>query len=219
MTTDSVFHQASFKLVGAQPLLSSSRPADLPASVSEWYSYSDALELLARYSNNDDPLLPDEFRRHAFDNHKLVVFMIENQGVCWWAYEDDGSADPPVWVNVEPPRDAWRLCCGKFSTFVYTRLFDFHYWRDKDLVVVGGGDALGVSLLARLKDEFTELPMTHSWPGETQYRFARNDQQLMLVSDPQSSYWYLSAGSPLSLFKLFTEFRDHCAWHSDLPSG
>ena len=119
MATDSVFHQASFNLIGAMPLFGSSRLTDLPASVAEWYSCSNALELLARYSNDDHPLPPDEFRRHTFDNHKLVVFMIENQNVCWWAYEDDGSADPAVWVNVDPPPNAWRLCCSKFSTFVY----------------------------------------------------------------------------------------------------
>ena len=82
----------------------------LPESVREWYSEIDGQNLLSKYSNDDWALNPDEFKREEVCGKELVTVLVESQGVCWWGFELNGSDDPPVHVNLDPPPDnliAW----------------------------------------------------------------------------------------------------------------
>ena len=100
----------------------------LPESVREWYSEVDGRNLLSKYSNNDWALNPDEFKRVELCGKELVTFLVENQGVCWWGFELNGSDDPPVHVNLDPPPDNLFQYAATFSEFTYVRVFDFDGW-------------------------------------------------------------------------------------------
>ena len=70
----------------------------LPASVRESYSIKDAIDILAKYSNQDPPILLKEFAVTEWNSLRLLPFKYENQGVCTWSVVLDGSDDPPVYV-------------------------------------------------------------------------------------------------------------------------
>nr|BFE59268.1 hypothetical protein GCM10020063_037940 [Dactylosporangium thailandense] len=74
----------------------------MPASVREWYSLAAGQEI------------------------RLLPFMIENQGVCFWAVMLDGSDDPPVMISLDDlePSDEWTMLAATFSDLVYTRIWD-----------------------------------------------------------------------------------------------
>jgi len=73
--------------------------------------------------------------RDPRQSHRLVPIRHENQGVCVWAVELDGSDNPPVWVDVDsngrrgtPWRQVFRSTCTRaFGTIerfsVEPRLF------------------------------------------------------------------------------------------------
>jgi len=71
-------------------------------SVHEWYGEIDGNDLLSTYSNKDRALAPDEFELVRMDGKSLVIIMVENQAVCRWAFEVDGTDDPAVHVQLKP---------------------------------------------------------------------------------------------------------------------
>src|SRR5262245_65073844 len=77
----------------------------LPESVREWYSEIDGRNVLSKYSNDDWALDPSEFARVEVCGKELVKFLVENQDVCWWGFELNGSDDLPVQVNLDRPSD------------------------------------------------------------------------------------------------------------------
>ncbi len=66
----------------------------LPASVREWYSYRNALPVLAAHSNEDSPIPVQEIAVLETAAGRLIPIRRENQGVCTWAILLDGSEDP-----------------------------------------------------------------------------------------------------------------------------
>src|SRR5215510_4271655 len=100
----------------------------LPESVREWYSEIDGRDVLSKYSNDDWSLAPSEFLCFEVCGKELVKVLIENQGVCWWGFELNGSDDPPVHVNLDPPPDNLIQYSAAFSEFTYVRVFDFDGW-------------------------------------------------------------------------------------------
>src|SRR5438046_803908 len=71
----------------------------LPASLWEWYSMQDALGILFHYSNADPAVPPNQMRLHTITDtsqpRHFLTFRHENQGVCTWAIQLDGTDDPP----------------------------------------------------------------------------------------------------------------------------
>jgi hypothetical protein len=140
------YHQRTFTLLGHQPARSSfleekigglekelGRP--FPGSVREWYTLAGATSLLAEYSNDDHVVPLDQLSRveavESVDDVKvpggcrIVVVLLENQDVCKWGFTLDSDDDPAVVVcdnHYLHPR--WHLCADRFSTFVYTRIWD-----------------------------------------------------------------------------------------------
>jgi hypothetical protein len=139
-----IYHQATFDLVGRQPVRRPDAEAvlarceqalgfPLPAAVREWYSLQDALSLIEKYSNCDHPIDLDEAveMRRIFEwdgdegislEQKLPIIW-ENEGVALCAVQLDGSVDPPV-VVWDDERD-WQPFADQFSDFIY-RWIEFY---------------------------------------------------------------------------------------------
>jgi hypothetical protein len=210
------YHQKSLDLINTGPKTAELSPflANQPPSVKEWFSLVNGVTLLAQYSNQDNPLPPTEFKTCKFEDKELVVFMYENQGVVWWAFESGDAGDPPVYINLDPPLDNWVLCCDQFSAFVYTRLFDFYHWNDQNNIVMGSGRPVDESIEASLRKDFSEEPVTHGWPGVRQIRFSQADIKITIHDDNQQSDWYFSADSPEALRVVFNRFKPLFEWYS-----
>lgn len=213
------YHQRSLELVNSQPELGGNIFPDLPASVAEWYSLTNSIKLLEKYSNDDVPVPPSKFGSSRDSDKELAVFLYENQGVFWWAFEKSDTEDPPVYVNVDPPPDRWVLCCEKFSDFVFTRLFDFFHWRDFDRTTMGFGKKLEIRVLDLLRAEYSIQPVTYGGISDTQYRFSNQDQKLVIHDHGLKSSWYLSADTPASVRNLLEKFDDMLEGHTPEING
>jgi hypothetical protein len=135
----------------------------------------------------------------------------------------DKLDDPPVYVNIkflpERERDKWVLCCDTFSTFIFTRLFDFRYWCDKDLSIEGSGKPLKNETIKNLREIFDEYPTTYGFPGDAQYRFGRNDQRILICTTPNMANWYFTAETTASVLDVFEKYKTLLSWHTDLPGS
>jgi hypothetical protein len=221
------YHQATFALLDMQPRVAPealeqlaqveerlSQP--LPAAVREWYSLQDAVALLARYSNDDHPLeIPKlgtyDLSRYRYSRDRLLaegilVFLIENQSVCYWAIWLDGSDDPPVIVSTGGSLEIqWDIHAERFSTFVYTRVWDFATWFAECCLLVAIDQPLDLGDLAMLRSRFWEGPQTYEWPATITHRFSRdnNNQRILIWSDEsRQADWALWASSEQGLLDL-----------------
>src|SRR5688572_16059631 len=106
------FHSATFRLLRIEPHVSSAAVSAvesverrlgfrLPASVREWYSNDGAIDILAKYSNQDQPIPPEKFAVTEWNSRRLLPFKYENQGICTWSISLDGSDDPSVYIDVD----------------------------------------------------------------------------------------------------------------------
>jgi hypothetical protein len=207
------YHKKTLELVGSQPEFSGETYPELPASVAEWYLLVDGLKLLGKYSNEDVPVPPSKFQISSHNDKVLVVFLYENQGVFWWAFEKSENDDPPVYVNEDPPLDHWVLCCDTFSAFVFTRLFDFFHWHDDNHLTLAAGQPIKEDVLDFLSSEYISNPITHGGHSQTQYRFSYNDQKILIHDHGSNSGWYLSADSPSGVRNLLEKFSDMFEGH------
>ncbi len=211
------FHQASLDLIKSDAFMTDPPAllAKYPPSVREWYSLANGVSLLTQYSNQDVPLPPEKFVPHEYKDKELIEFMYENQGVVWWAFEFNELDDPPVYINLDPPPDNWVLCCDRFSTFIYTRLFDFYHWLDQNNIVMGSGRPVGASMEKNLQNEFSLEPVTYGWPGARQIRFSQGGIKITIHDDSQQSIsnWYFSADSPEALRNIFNHFKHLFEWY------
>ena len=184
----------------------------LPASVREWYSLKGACDLLRKYSNDDPPLEIDEFGEPRRDTHgggphdllarDLLVFRYENQAVCVWAIKLDGSDDPPVVLDFDSQFKTWKPCAATFSTHLYTWMWDNALVLGRDLLVQAQNRPLSARALSSLRRHFEQGPETHGWPANTQYRFYKNDQRIVIWASKDQADWFLSAEDEDSLRDL-----------------
>jgi hypothetical protein len=192
----------------------------LPAAVREWYSIEGARDVLQRYSNDDWVLPISEMGKPRKDTHydgphdlvsrNLLVFRYENQSVCVWAVELDGSDDPPVVVDVDTQFRHWQRCADTFSIHVFSWVWDYALVFGRDLLIQAQHEVLSESALMFLCQEFEQGPVTFGWPGHTQYRFLKDDQCLLIWASENQADWWLSAGKPESMKRLV-----HCIWDCD----
>lgn len=213
------YYNRTFKLLGKELVIGEVVPSELPASVGEWYSFKNGYNLLVEYSNQDSPLRPNEFEYHTFQNHRLAVFLHENQDVCWWAFEMDEADDPPVYVNINHDKSNWISCCDTFSTFIFTRVFDFRYWGDPARSISGSGSLISIEVRKSLRDAFMEQPTTYGFPGDVQYRFQNEDQRIFIWENHQQADWHFTADTSISVMAVFNKYKHHLEWHTDLPGG
>ncbi|MFK4227547.1 hypothetical protein [Streptomyces sp. NPDC019890] len=143
------YHQRALALAGEPYIVSASAVAALdeleargnidllPASLREWYSLDSAVRILQRHSDDIPYAVADLGRSHGpygesvgdddaphpIDEQNLLPFMIENQGVCYWAVRLDGSPDPEVLITYED-FESWFPCSASFSEFAYSWVWD-----------------------------------------------------------------------------------------------
>jgi hypothetical protein len=190
-----------------------------PASVREWYSMRYATGILARYSNDDTALAAPEFaiadcRWWGKEPADLlpgpaIEFLIENQGVCIWAILLDGSADPPVVVRQNEEDEGWIKCADSFSTFVFTRCWDFQPWTEHWPMLAAQESPLSEGDLSFLRQTFQEGPTTYGlqgMPTAVSYRF-ESPHGRILASTWSSRHvdqtdWYLAAKTRSNLRSL-----------------
>lgn len=205
------FHGATFDLLGIQPRVRTiaveeiesaerSLGTRLPASVWEWYSYDGALAILAEHSNADPPVPLSEFELTESMVGRLIPIRHENQGVCTWAILLDGSEDPPVYVDDDSNGTGWQRLAPKFSTYVWTCVWDYHVVLGQPALVQAQNGPITAQALQSLGAVFVEQPRTFGWPGSVQYRFAGSQHGVLIWSTTdESADWFVGAADVRSL--------------------
>lgn len=194
---------------------------ELPASVREWFSLQHAETLLI---GNQDQVLPlqdiaweqiEPFKPNpnAYENseHKLwvwrvlrhlkramLVLILENQGVCEWAVDVSSGDDPPVWIRKNEPGATWEACADRFSTFVYTRVWD----QRAPYGLVAIAPPVDDAVLEHLRQDFHPEPSTHSFIDSQSYRFSQGRKRLHLMRFTNQTDWRLHANDPQTLLEL-----------------
>ncbi|MER7274881.1 SMI1/KNR4 family protein [Dactylosporangium sp. NPDC000244] len=237
MTSQPQYHARSLALAGrtaetspdavaALDRFAAERGFPLPASVREWYSLAAGQEILRRFSNDDRVYAAHELGRpeecspdDESDQERewdpvaeiqLLPFMIENQGVCFWAVKLDGSDDPPVMISLDDlePTDEWTMLSASFSDLVYTRIWDHQAMcgaRTLRAPVASFDPATWAGFGTRLEERPAD---SNGW----RYRFAgsADDQRVLLEKNAwdQAGQCYLWAASDDLLVDLVTTVRE-----------
>jgi hypothetical protein len=229
-----LYHQATLELLHEHPYISEvavedldrlqrKRNIKLPASVREWYSLQQAVAWLDEYSNDDYAVPIDQLGEveryweaghwHEIDLAQQGLFPIlaENQYVCTWAIQLNGTDDPPVVVSFENtmPFAKWEPYAESFSTFVYTRVWDYQ-------VIFSDATLWGNALffpdeLHFLQTHFTAEPQTFTYPTPVTYRCSKGTQRVLLWCDgvQMPPQWFLSAASKEE-WVLLTQTVESC---------
>lgn len=214
------YHSKTLALMGIKPRISPSAVQsldlaerkigrELPAAVREWYELEGACEFLLEWSNDDPPVeiscLGDPQPASVQHIHDFLVFRWENQGVCVWAIQMDENDDPPVMVAVNPEFN-WVQAAASFSQHLYACAWDYvAFWRrvkNDELLIQAQNQPLSKGAWAFLSNRFESEPVTHGWPGHTQYRFFKEDQRILIWASDDQADWYLAAGDEESLERL-----------------
>jgi hypothetical protein len=221
------FHQEALQRLGLEYVADPGRIAaltersaalrvTLPASFLEWYGMRDGIELLRRNSNTDDPVAIERLgtplqwcwdEPHDLVAERLLLFMVENQGVCIWALQLDAGDDPPIVVASDPDLE-WGPCAERFSTFIACQIWDhMEVCCESEHRILLGAQAsqLERADLAFLRSRFSEKATTHGWPGDNQYRFERGDSRLLVWDGDGQADWWVSAATEASLEDLVRE--------------
>jgi len=225
------YHQKTFELLNLQPRFSqgaylklenlkTEKDIIIPASILEWYSLENAIELLSQHSNDDYFVKVEDFGKPSYTNEDLaaegfLLFMIENQAVCEWAVKLNNSDDPPVFAR-DVDVKKWELCAEKFSTFVWTLAFDWSRFRQMgSYLLYANAEPIKESEISELQNLFQEEPRTYVFPGKVTYRFSQQDKRIHIWQNPGQADWNISANSSQSLFELVQKI-----WHlSDLKDS
>jgi len=92
-----------------------------------------------------------------------------------WGVHLDGTDDPPVAVLNGHPNETWQHHADHFSTFVYTRIWDYQtMFHEEGCRVEGGSARVDNGALRWLGQHYHEGPRTLYWPCETTYRFSKS---------------------------------------------
>lgn len=207
MTT---FHTATFRLLASEPQFSLSALSQveeaerklgfrLPASVREWYSNEEAIDILVKYSNQDPPIPLAKFAVTERNAHRLLPFKHENQGVCTWAIELDGSDNPPVYVDVDSHGAQWDMQAPTFSAYIYACVWDYAFVLDQRALVQAQNAPLSPEAVDQLRACFSQQPATWGWPGSTQHRFAGTDHAILIWAADDQADWFVGARDAKSL--------------------
>jgi len=204
------FHTATFRLLTTKPQFSPTALSQveetehrlgcrLPASIREWYSNQEAIDILAKYSNQDPPIPLAEFAVTERDEDRLLPFKYENQGVCTWAIALDGSDDPPVYVDVDSNGAHWDIQAATFSAYIYACVWDYTCVLDQGALVQAQNGPLSAEAVDQLRARFSEQPATWGWPGSKQHRFAGTDQAILIWAAEDQADWFVGARDATAL--------------------
>lgn len=204
------YHASTFQLLGFEPRTYGPAEAavqqaethlaiSLPRSVRDWYVREDAVKILADHSNADPPIPVRDFAVLTWQSHQLLPFRHENQGVCTWAIDLNGSDDPPVYVDVDTNGRVWQLLASSFSRYVYSCVWDYQMVFGQPGLVQAQNHALSAEARVKLEDLFRQELKTHGWPRSTQYRFHKNGQAILVWDGPRQADWYIAGSTAEAL--------------------
>lgn len=213
------FHAAAIDLLTRPPKRSESATAEvvaaerrlgvaLPPSVRDWYTYENAMEILAEHSNEDPPIAPAGFATIEWQSNRLLPIRRENQGVCTWAIALNGSDDPPVMVDVDSGGAGWQLFAHRFSDYVYACLWDYRRVLFQPGQVQAQNGVLSDVTLAALSAKYTTRVKTHGWPGSTQYRFDAGEAAILIWAAPDQADWFVGASTDAASISALKEVSD-----------
>ena len=217
--------EASPDAVASVERFAAVRGFPLPASVREWYSLAAGQETLRTFSNEDRVYAAHELGRpehywaggepdeelewDPVAERRLLPFMIENQGVCYWAVLLDGSDDPPVMISFDDlePTDEWTMLSASFSDLVYTRIWD-HQAMCGDRTLRAPVPSFDPATWAGLGTQLEERP-TDSNGQRHRFAGSADDQRVLLEQDAwgPTGQCYLWAASDDLLVDLVTTVR------------
>lgn len=208
-----MYHDRSYRLLDIAPAQDDSasrRFADteqrlniaLPSSLQEWYRRGDAISILLNHSNDDPPIEPHNFKLFSWQSRALLPIRYENQGVCTWAVDLDGSSDPPVLVDVDTNGKLWIPFADTFSDYVYTGVWDYKRVLGQRVVVQAQNSPLTSTTIASLQSHFDHEVLTHGWPGGMQYRFGNSEGALLIWSEMDQASWFAGAATTPALKSL-----------------
>ena len=207
------YHEKTLQMLSPRPVYSLTNAAILeerkricrvgfPEALRQWYSLENATALLRQHSNDDHPVPLQELgepvvdwygvKHRDFLSNSLLWIMGENQGVCNWAVDLNGSDDPPVLVEVDSaPKDNWVLHAGTFSEFIYCRVWDSPLW---GFSCSPQEPVLREYDLKLLRSRFLAEPTTYGWPGDAQVRFTAPQGRILLwITQSCGVDWKVSA--------------------------
>jgi len=215
------YHTATFRLLRTEPPVSPAAVFQVedaerrlgfrfPASVREWYCTVEAIDILAKYSNQDPPIPLKEFAVTEWQSLHLLPFKYENQGVCTWSIVLDGSDDPPVYVGVDSDGAEWQVQAPNFSAYIYACVWDYSFVFDQPGLVQAQNKPLSAEALGQLRERFAEQPPTFGWPGSTQHRFAGKSHAILIWSGEDQADWFVGARDAKSMETALRE-----VWSAD----
>jgi len=204
MTETRTYHRQTFHLLGAEPERTRAAESSvedvetrlglkLPESVRDWYCRDDAIEILAKHSNNDPPIPIEEFSITERHSLRLIPFRNENQGVCTWAIALDGSQDPPVYVDVDSGGKNWQLLTSAFSEYVFSCVWDYRMIFFQPALVQAQNQPLTRSTVEALKHGFRQQVETRGWPGSTQFRFQSDRGAILIWASDDQADWFIAS--------------------------
>ncbi|MEO1668099.1 MAG: hypothetical protein AAFU54_25925 [Chloroflexota bacterium] len=208
---------------------------DLPESFVKWFSLEgseeqirfndDRVAMIGGFRLLPNPLFPDDkrFRNARFVTHSplwprvvpdtftyegFLVFIFENQGVCFWGIDLNRAEDPPVYVRWNDPDARWIPCSDSFSEFVFARVWDTANW-------FGGAQAqankVSFTDLAYLEQNYTLVQTGGFFAGYRQvYRFEREDKRIWVGQSRLSDHsdWHINAETEDSIIECLRDI-----WH------
>lgn len=204
------FHTATFRLLGTEPRVSAASTSQVeaaerhlglrfPDSVRQRYCNEQAIDVLAKCSNQDTPIPLERFAVLEWNSLRLLPFKYENQGVCTWSISLDGSDDPPVYVDVDSDGKPWNLQAPTFSAYVCSCVWDYWMVFAQPALVQAQNSQLSEKAVGELRLHFNEEPPTFGWPGSTQHRFAAKESAILIWADEGQADWFVGARDGVSL--------------------
>ena len=205
-----MFHQRTYETFQISPSKSERARVELaefglgvqlPEALKEWYSVSDAVELTSR----QDHLVPmEKLKIIETGGKKYVHFMSENQGVCLWATELSGQADPQVIVNVD--EGGWEPYSSTFSDAIFCQMWD---WAEYPIRAWADAKPPSPAELTGLMAHFFCLPVTYGWPIEScTFRLSQGNRSLLVWSHPSTCHFNLRARTANDFQALLNFVRD-----------
>lgn len=182
----------------------------LPASVREWYCDEDAIDILAKFSNSDDPIALEKLRVTKWRGMRLLPFKNENQGLATWAIVLDGADDPPVLMDFDTDGAEWIPKAPTFSAYIRACVWDYVMVLNQPVLVQAQNGPLSAEAFGQLWKAFAEQPPTTGWPGDTQYRFEGKDCAILIWAEERGSDWFVGARDVESLEAVL-----RVIWHLD----
>jgi hypothetical protein len=229
------YHQRTFNLAGIIPELDPSAEAQLivletqlgqklPASLREWYSLKNGADLIIGGADHVQTIAElrlanlDAERNQWADTWRympddMLLIIVENQGVCLWTVQLNGSDDPPVYSRVNEDNQTWQLCDVTFSQFVFNRLWDWLRWED---MLWHTAPPLAPNSLRLLREHFFEHPSSCVFTDTYVYRFQRETQciQIRVNLEMGNSLWRLRADSDANLAQLVANLKTIAAYRT-----